>query len=87
VTAAAPAAPAPPRVPTQSATPTASSSAAALELFKAIRLQDSIDSTTAAMVDSEVSHNPGLAPYRDIMLTWLRKYMTWDAMLPELTRV
>jgi hypothetical protein len=73
--------------PPAAATPTASQAAAARELFKALKLEESIPNTTAAMVDSEVSHNPGLAPYRDIMLAWLRKYMTFDAMLPELTRV
>jgi hypothetical protein len=88
VTAAARAAtPAPSRVPAPVATPTASQTAAALELFKAIKLRESIDGTTVAMVDSEISHNPTLTPYRDVMLRWLRKYMTWDAMLPELTRL
>jgi hypothetical protein len=67
--------------------PTASQAAAARELFKALKLEESLNNTTAAMVDAEVSHNPGLAPYRDLMLTWLRKYMTWDALLPELTRL
>jgi hypothetical protein len=76
-----------PKASTQSTMPTASQTAAAHELFKAIRLQESIASTSAAMVDSEISHNPGLGPYRDVMLAWLQKYMTWDAMLPELTRI
>ena len=73
--------------PAAAATPTASQAAAARELFKALKLEESLTNTTSAMVDSEVSHNPALAPYRDIMLAWLRKYMTWDAMLPELTRL
>src|SRR4029453_4972153 len=79
--------PAAPKASAQSTTPTASQTAAAHELFKAIRLQESIAGTSAAMVDSEISHNPGLGPYRDVMLGWLQKYMTWDAMLPELTRI
>ncbi len=84
---APPAARTPRPTPPSAATPTASQTAAARELFKALRLEESLTNTTAAMVDSEVSHNPALAPYRDIMLAWLRKYMTWDAMLPELTRL
>ena len=82
-----PAAKTPRPTPAAAATPTASQAAAARELFKALKLEESLTNTTAAMVDSEVSHNPALAPYRDIMLAWLRKYMTWDAMLPELTRL
>lgn len=73
--------------PAAAATPTAAQAAAARELFKALKLEESLTNTTTAMVDSEVSHNPALAPYRDIMIAWLRKYMTWDAMLPELTRL
>jgi len=68
-------------------TPTAAQAAAAHELFKALRLEESLPTTTAAMVDSEIAHNPALVPYRDVMLAFLRKYMTWDAMLPELTQL
>ncbi|HEY4230969.1 MAG TPA: DUF2059 domain-containing protein [Thermoanaerobaculia bacterium] len=73
--------------PAAAATPTAAQAAAARELFRTLKLEESLTNTTTAMVDSEVSHNPALAPYRDIMIAWLRKYMTWDAMLPELTRL
>jgi uncharacterized protein len=71
----------------QSATPTASQNAAAAELFKTLKLQSSITNTTEAMIDSEIGRNPGMAPYRDVMLNWLKKYMTWDSMLPELTKL
>ncbi len=80
--ASAPAAATP--VPTPNA---AASAAAAQDLFKAMKLQAGLNDTTAAMIDSEISRNPGLTPYRDVMLDWLRKYMTWDAMLPELTKM
>lgn len=75
------------RTPTASATPTAAQAAAAQRLFKSLKLEESLPSTIAGLVDSEVSHNPGLAPYRDVMLAFLRKYMTWEAMLPELTKL
>ncbi|MEP6993045.1 MAG: DUF2059 domain-containing protein [Acidobacteriota bacterium] len=82
-------APAPPKSPAAKApaaapTPTAAQSAAAMEFFKAIKLEESIPGTSAAMIDSELSRNPGMAPYRDVMVNWLKKYMTWKAMLPEL---
>jgi hypothetical protein len=65
----------------------AASAAAAMELFKAMKLPTSIQDTSAAMIDSEVGRNPGLTPFRETMLTWLKKYMTWDAMVPELTKL
>lgn len=74
------------RTPTASA-PTAAQTAAATDLFKSIKLEESIPSTSAAMIDSEINRNPGMAPYREVMLQWLRKYMTWDAMRPELVRL
>jgi uncharacterized protein len=74
------------RTPTASP-PTAAQTAAAVELFKAIKLEESIPSTSAAMIDSEVRGNPGMVPYRDVMLKWLQKYMTWESMRPEMVRL
>ena len=72
---------------TPNAAPSAASTAAAQELFKAMKLQAGLNDTTAAMIDSEIARNPGLTSYREIMLQWLRKYMTWDAMQPELVKM
>ncbi len=57
------------------------------EFFKASTCRSNSQDIGAAMIDSEIGHNPGLQPYRDVMLTWLQKYMTWDAMKPELTKL
>ena len=59
---------------------TAASAAAAMELFKAMNLQNNIQDTAAAMIDAEVGRNPGLNPFRDTMLNWLKKYMTWEEL-------
>jgi uncharacterized protein len=72
---------------TPNAASAAAAAAAAQELFKAMKLQENLSETSAAMIDSEIGRNPGLTPYRDVMLTWLKKYMTWDTMLPELTKM
>jgi uncharacterized protein len=84
-------APAPAATATPSLTPNAAgnaaSAAAAQALFQAMKLPASLNDTTAAMIDSEIARNPGLTPYREIMVQWLRKYMTWDAMQPELTKM
>ena len=81
-------APAAPPTPTPAPTPnTAAQAAAAQELFKALKLQSGLSDTANAMIDSEIGRNPGLTPYRDVMLAWLKKYMTWDAMQPELTKM
>ena len=81
----APAAP-PTPTPAPTANP-AAHAAAAQELFKALKLQAGLSDTANAMIDSEIGRNPGLTPYRDVMVTWLKKYMTWEAMEPELTKM
>jgi hypothetical protein len=73
--------------PTPNAASQAAAAAAAQELFKAMKLQENLSETAAAMIDSEVGRNPGLTPYREIMLQWLKKYMTWEVMQPELTKM
>src|SRR5262249_10126656 len=77
-----------PAAATPTPTPNAAAAAAAAHaLFTAMKMPNNVNDTTAAMIDSEISRNPGLTPYRDIMLQWLRKYMTWDAIQPEMTRM
>jgi hypothetical protein len=66
---------------------TPSQTAAANELFKSLKLESQIGATSAAMIDSEIGRNPGMQAYRDVMLNWLKKYMTWEAMKPELTKM
>ena len=80
--------PAVPPTPTPAPTPNAAAhAAAARELFKALKLQAGISDTANAMIDSEVGRNPGLTPYREVMVGWLKKYMTWEAMEPELVKM
>ena len=74
------------RVPT-SAPVSPAQTAAAIELLKAIKLEASLPNTSAAMIDSEITRNPGMTPYRDVMLDWLKKYMTWSSMQPELVKL
>ncbi len=80
-------APVPPAAQAAIPTATASQTAAAIELLKAIKLESSLPNTSAAMIDSEITRNPGMSPYRDVMLDWLKKYMTWSSMQPELVKL
>ena len=81
-------APAAPPTPTPAPTPDAAAQAAAAkELFKSLKLQAGLSDTANAMIDSEISRNPGLTPYRDVMVEWLKKDMTWEAMEPELVKM
>jgi uncharacterized protein len=82
------ASPAPPAKPTPVPTPIPPAQAAAVaELFRVMKMQSEVQQMPEAMIASEISRNPGLARFRDVMLGWLKKYMTWDAMSPELTKL
>jgi uncharacterized protein len=84
-----PASTAPPKpASAPAATPIPASQAAAVqELFKVMEIEADVKSMPDAMIASEVSRNPGLEPFRDVMVKWLKKYMTWQAMAPELTKL
>jgi uncharacterized protein len=66
---------------------TPSQVAAADELFKSMKLETQVLNTSAAMIETEVGRTAGMQAYRDVMLNWLRKYMTWEAMKPELIKL
>jgi hypothetical protein len=79
-------APAPNPAPT-AAPLSASQRAAVADLFAALKLQQEVQSMPESMIDGEIARNPGMAPFRDLMVAWLKKYMTWPAMEPQLTQL
>jgi uncharacterized protein len=56
---------------------------AATELLELINLEESMMGGAAAMTDVMVQQNPTLRPYRDVLLKWTEKYMTWEAFGPK----
>ena len=85
---AKPATPVP--TPSPAATPvplSASQRAAVADLFAALKLQQQVQSMPESMVGGEIARNPGMEPFRDLMVVWLKKYMTWSAMEPQLTQL
>ena len=60
---------------------------AALELLRLTGLERSMVAGATAMIESQAKVNPELAPYRDVMLEWARKYLTWEAMAPALVKI
>ncbi len=80
------AAPAAPAAPT-AAPISPAHNAAVQELFGEMKLKTELQRLPDAKINSEISRNPGLAPFRDVMVNWLKKYLTWDAMAPQLTKL
>jgi len=61
--------------------------AAVADLFAALKLQQEVQTMPESMIDGEIARNPGMSPFRDLMVAWLKKYMTWPAMEPQLTQL
>jgi uncharacterized protein len=80
------------RAPASNPAPTAAplsapQRAAVTDLFAALKLQQEVQSMPESMIDGEIARNPGMAPFRDLMVAWLKKYMTWPAMEPQLMQL
>jgi len=60
---------------------------AVVELFKIIGLEQTMLGGATAMIDAQVQSNPALAPYRDVLLEWASRYLTWDTMAPSLMKL
>lgn len=57
---------------------------AARELLQLAGTPRVMNSAAEAMVDAQVKANPAIEPYRDVLLTWIRKYITYESMEPKL---
>ena len=57
-----------------------SHAAAARELLESMNMRETIRSTIDAMLRVQTEGNPALAPFQDVMRTFLQKYMSWEAV-------
>ena len=57
---------------------------AARDLLQVAGAGRAIEAGASAMIDAQVAANPAIEPYRDVMLTWIRKYVTYEALEPKL---
>lgn len=56
---------------------------AAEEFIKVIGLEKTMLAGATAAIDAQVQANPAMAPYRDTVIAWAKKFMTWDAFGPK----
>jgi hypothetical protein len=60
---------------------------AVTELFGLMDLEKTMLGGATAMIDAQIKANPGVAPFRGVLLEWSGKYLTWDSMAPQLIKV
>jgi uncharacterized protein len=66
---------------------TSSHDQAVHELFNVMGLERNAVVGATAMIDAQIQANPAIEPYRGVMVDWATRFLTWDAMLPEMTAI
>ena len=74
-------------VPHAAAAQTAAQKESAAELLEVMKMDDAVRDATMMSVEMQVEANPALAPFRDVMSEFIDKYLTWEAMKPDLIQL
>lgn len=61
--------------------------AAAQELLEAMQIDDTFNKTIEASVDMQIQQNPMIAPYREVMLKFFAKYMSWESLKDDVAKI
>lgn len=61
--------------------------AAADELFKAMDLETVFSASIQRTVDMQIKQNPAIAPYRQVMLDFFAKYMSWASLKDDMAQI
>jgi hypothetical protein len=85
--AATAAAQAPDSSATSAAPPAAATVAAATELLEIMEVERLMQASATSMLEMQVRAQPVLAPFRDVMMEWMRKYVTMEVMGARLASV
>ena len=57
----------------------------ARELLEVMQMMRVIRAGNVAMVESQTAANPAMAPFKDVLLAWAEKHLTWDVMAPPMS--
>ena len=61
--------------------------AAASELFQTMQLEKTLGEAIEATVDLQIRQNPAIGPYRAVMLAFFTKYMSWNSLKEDVSRI
>src|SRR5262249_59135730 len=60
---------------------------AVIDLIKLTKVEQQMAASTEAVADAMTKGNPMLVPFRDVIVECADKYLTWNAMLPEVAKL
>jgi len=67
--------------------PSSTHDQAVMDLIKLTKVEQQMATNTEAVADAMTKGNPMLVPFRDVIIEWSNKYLTWNAMFPEVTKL
>lgn len=56
-------------------------------LLNTLGLDKALEQATAQMLDVQLKQNPTLVPYKQVMLRFFNKYMSYDSLKPEMVEI
>lgn len=59
----------------------------AAELMQAVGMKSALEQSMEQMLDIQINNNPSLAPFRSVMLTFFKKYMSYESLKPDIIRI
>lgn len=57
---------------------------AAGELLDVMKASQDLAAAAGTFVDAQVATNPEIAPFRDVLMAWIGRYLHWDAIGPQM---
>jgi uncharacterized protein len=63
------------------------STAAAEQLLNQMQIQKSYAKMINNMVNLQIRRNPMMAPYRDVLMKFLNKYMSYESLKPDIVKI
>ncbi len=57
------------------------------KFFEAAKMDQVFDAMAVQMTDMQIKANPILTPFRESILTFLRKYMSWKELEADVTKI
>lgn len=57
------------------------------KLLNAVGMEEVLSQSMSQMLDIQLQQNPTLAPYKEVMLEFLNKYMSYESIKPDMIRI
>jgi len=65
----------------------AASSAQAEALLSKLNMKTAMEKSMNSLIDLQVQQQPALGPYREVMKSFFRKYMSYESLKPDMVKI